>query len=142
MTWNFWDLGAWIYFFTTSTSNFLTQMMQKDGPWPVVVIICVAIIVIGIASKGNWRWNFWNNDDDDDEPDVDLPYSGKGVYVVDVITEKSLKKTPDFPENTWTFYNMDDVAKCVHNCSSERSGIKQIRITVDKPHTDDQYETT
>ena len=55
-----------------------------------------------------------------------------GTYTIDVFTEEAIKH--GFPENTYEANDLVSIAKLIHNCSREISGIKQIRITINKTH--------
>jgi hypothetical protein len=138
--------GVWCDF-----KDIIILLIQKGFAGVLIfAAICIAMCVCGAWAYVNRNKGAFVEDDDDEDDDfddeeeetlsLDLDYKGEGSYIVDAFTEKSLENTPDFPENTYHAISMEEVFKIVHNCSREIAGIKQIRVTVNRPHNNPPYE--
>jgi hypothetical protein len=68
-----------------------------------------------------------------------IPLTPVGIYSVDIYTDGALKH--EYPENSYQVDSLVELAKIVHNCSRKQAGIRQIRITVNKPHEEPSLKT-
>ena len=68
-----------------------------------------------------------------------IPLTPVGVYSVDIYTEKALEH--EYPENSYQVDSLVELAKIIHNCSRELSGIRQVRITINKTHKEPSLKT-